>query len=72
MLQSHSLEEGVFKSDHVELGHACTVGANSFVHYGTRLGKGCHVWPDAFVMKGEQLAPASVWAGNPARAQARG
>ena len=71
MLQSHSLEEGVFKSDHVKLGHACSVGANSFVHYGATLGPGCRVLPDAFVMKGEQLAAASVWAGNPSRAQAR-
>ena len=71
-LQSHSLEDGVFKSDRVHVGSGCTVGANSYVHYGTDLGPGCRVLPDAFVMKGEQLAPGAVWAGNPARAQACG
>ncbi|MDH4392693.1 MAG: DapH/DapD/GlmU-related protein, partial [Aquabacterium sp.] len=79
-LQSHSLEDGVFKSDHVTLGDGCTVGANSYVHYGTVLGQGCQVLADAFVMKGEHLAAGAVWAGNPARvhtqaqaqAQARG
>ncbi len=71
MLQSHSLEDGVFKSEHVTVGNGCTVGASSFVHYGTVLGSGARVLPDAFVMKGEQLNAASLWAGNPARAVAR-
>lgn len=69
-LQSHSLEDGVFKSDHICVDDGVTVGANSYVHYGTQLGAHCRVLPDAFVMKGEQLAPGTVWAGNPARAVA--
>ncbi|MGI9304451.1 MAG: Pls/PosA family non-ribosomal peptide synthetase, partial [Gammaproteobacteria bacterium] len=37
-LQSHSLEEGVFKCDYIKLGKGCTVGINALVHYGTVVG----------------------------------
>jgi len=67
ILQNHSLEDGVFKSDRVKLGTGCTVGPNAFVHYGVELGDGTIVDTDAFLMKGEITAPGSVWQGNPAR-----
>lgn len=66
VLQSHSLEDGVFKSDFVTVGTGCTVSAKAYVSYGTRLEDGALVEPDAFVMKGETLEAGSVWAGNPA------
>jgi len=33
-VQSHSLEDGVYKSDRISVGNGCTLGVNSFVHYG--------------------------------------
>jgi len=67
ILQAHSLEEGIFKSDTVRLGKGCTIGPNAFVHYGVDLGEGTVVDTDAFLMKGEITPPGSVWRGNPAR-----
>jgi non-ribosomal peptide synthetase-like protein len=66
-LQSHSLEEGVFKCDHIRLGTGCTIGTKAYVHYGTTIGEHAVVEADSFLMKGEAPAPGSIWAGNPAR-----
>jgi acetyltransferase-like isoleucine patch superfamily enzyme len=38
VLQAHSLEEGVFKSDQVRIGNGCTLGPAAFVHYGVTMG----------------------------------
>jgi non-ribosomal peptide synthetase-like protein len=65
-LQSHSLEDGTFKSDHITIGAGCTVGINAFVHYGVTMGDGAVLEADAFLMKGEELAPHARWSGNPA------
>ena len=67
VLQSHSLEDGVFKADHVRLEAGCTVGANSFVHYGAHMAEDAVLEPDSFLMKGEIVASGSTWEGNPAR-----
>jgi non-ribosomal peptide synthetase-like protein len=67
ILQNHSLEDGVFKSDTVRLGNGCTIGPNAFVHYGVELGDNTIVDTDAFLMKGEITPAGSVWQGNPAR-----
>jgi non-ribosomal peptide synthetase-like protein len=67
VLQAHSLEDGTFKSDHIHIGHGCTIGGNAFVHYGVRIGDNAVLDPDSFLMKGEILAPNSTWRGNPAR-----
>ena len=45
MLQAHSLEEGVFKSDHIRIGNGCSIGPGAFVHYGVTMGD--HVVLDA-------------------------
>ena len=66
-LQSHSLEDGVFKSDHIVMGAGCTLGTAAFVHYGVTMGEGAVLEADAFLMKGEQVGPGEHWAGNPAR-----
>ena len=68
VIQPHSLEEGVFKSDHVKVGKACTLGVASNVHYGVTLGDYVEVTPDSFIMKGEVVPSDSVWSGNPAKA----
>ena len=67
LIQAHSLEEGVFKSDYVKIGHGASVGAASLVHYGVSLGDGSHLDPDSFLMKGEITPQGSRWRGNPAK-----
>ena len=67
VLQSHSMENGVFKSNRIHIGDGCTLGSNAFVHYGTIVGDGAALGTDAFLMKGTQVPPGVRWHGNPAR-----
>jgi acetyltransferase-like isoleucine patch superfamily enzyme len=67
VLQAHSLEEGVFKSDHIRVGQGCTLGPGAFVHYGVSMGQHVVLDADSFLMKGEILDAHSRWRGNPAR-----
>ncbi|MDD7966161.1 Pls/PosA family non-ribosomal peptide synthetase [Actinomycetospora lemnae] len=67
VIQSHSQEDGAFKSDVVVLGARVTLGVNSFVHYGTTIGDGVVLAPDTFLMKGEDVPDGERWGGNPAR-----
>ena len=39
VLQAHSLEEGVFKSDYIRIGSGCSIGPGAFVHYGVTHGR---------------------------------
>ncbi|MGY1743620.1 MULTISPECIES: Pls/PosA family non-ribosomal peptide synthetase [unclassified Blastococcus] len=66
-LQSHSLEDGVFKSDVVTVGAGATLGVGAYVHYGTTVGAGAVIEADSFLMKGEEVGAGERWAGNPAR-----
>ncbi|WP_087873413.1 Pls/PosA family non-ribosomal peptide synthetase, partial [Arthrobacter globiformis] len=65
-LQSHSQEDGMFKSDHIVVGDDVTLGVSAFVHYGVTVEDGAVVAADSFVMKGSTLTRGSLWAGNPA------
>jgi non-ribosomal peptide synthetase-like protein len=67
VLQSHSLEDGIYKSGRISIGDNCSIDPRAFVHY--EVGMQCDVSlkSDAFVMKGEELSNNSVWAGNPAK-----
>ncbi len=65
-IQSHSLEDGTFKSDDINIGAGCTIGTHAFVHYGVTMGDGAIVDTDSFVMKGEDIPPHARWRGNPA------
>jgi non-ribosomal peptide synthetase-like protein len=67
LIQGHSLEDGVFKSDHIVMGSGCTVGTAAFVHYGVRMEDGTHLAADSFLMKGETVRAGEHWGGNPAR-----
>ena len=67
VLQAHSMEDGVFKSDHVAVGSGVTLGAGSFIHYGITIGDGAVLAPDSFVMKGTEVPARARWQGNPAR-----
>jgi non-ribosomal peptide synthetase-like protein len=67
LLQGHSLEDGTFKSGPIVIGDRCTVGVNSFVHYGVTIRDGATIEADAFLMKGGDVPEDTVYAGNPAR-----
>jgi non-ribosomal peptide synthetase-like protein len=67
VLQAHSLEEGVFKSDTIRLGKVCSVGPGAFVHYGVTMGDHVVLDADSFLMKGEVLDSHTAWRGNPAK-----
>jgi non-ribosomal peptide synthetase-like protein len=67
VLQAHSLEEGVFKSDHIRIGNGCSVGPGAFVHYGVTMGDHAVLDADSFLMKGEVLDSHTAWRGNPAK-----
>ncbi len=67
VLQAHSLEEGVFKSDHIRSGSGCSIGPGAFVHYGVTMGDHVVLDADSFLMKGEVLDSNTAWRGNPAR-----
>jgi non-ribosomal peptide synthetase-like protein len=66
VVQSHSQEDGVFKSDRIEIGVGCTVGTRALVHYGTTMGDGSALGPNSFLIKGEEVPANASWAGNPA------
>jgi non-ribosomal peptide synthetase-like protein len=68
VIQGHSLEEGVFKSDYIRIGNGCTIGTGAFVHYGATMGDNVVLDPDSFLMKGEIVDSDSTWRGNPAKA----
>ncbi|MGW5119800.1 Pls/PosA family non-ribosomal peptide synthetase [Streptomyces noursei] len=65
-IQCHSQEDGTFKSDRSTLGAGCTLGVGALVHYGVTLGDGATLAADSFLMKGEDVPPHALWAGNPA------
>ncbi|BAT59331.1 linear gramicidin synthase subunit D [Variibacter gotjawalensis] len=67
VLQAHSLEEGVFKSDFIRMGLGCTVGPGAFVHYGVTMENHVVLDADSFLMKGETLDDNTGWRGNPAK-----
>lgn len=68
VMQAHSLEEGVFKSDYIKIGKGCSIGCHAFVHYGVEMGDNVILDPDSFLMKGEVPKSHSIWRGNPAKA----
>ncbi|MGI9499077.1 MAG: Pls/PosA family non-ribosomal peptide synthetase, partial [Geminicoccaceae bacterium] len=72
VIQPHSLEEGVFKSDYIKIGKGCTLGVASNVHYGVTMGDFVELTPDSFVMKGEVVDSDTTWSGNPAKAVGTG
>src|SRR5207253_740292 len=71
VLQAHSLEEGVFKSDHIRLGKGCSIGPGAFVHYGVTMADRVVLDADSFLMKGETLDSDTAWRGNPAKLSRR-
>ncbi|WTP54864.1 phosphopantetheine-binding protein [Streptomyces tauricus] len=70
-IQSHSQEDGTFKSDHIEIGSGVTLGVGALVHYGASVGDAAVIAADSFLMKGEEVPPGAHWGGNPAAEQRR-
>jgi non-ribosomal peptide synthetase-like protein len=66
-IQTHSQEDGTFKSDRSTLGAGCTLGVGAIVHYGVTMGDGSVLAADSFLMKGEWVPAGARWGGNPAR-----
>jgi non-ribosomal peptide synthetase-like protein len=66
LIQCHSQEDGVFKSDRTVVGDDVTLGVGALVHYGVTVEDGVVIGVDSFVMKGETLTHGAVWGGNPA------
>jgi len=66
VLQAHSLEDGVFKSDHIHVGSRCTIGTAAFVHYGSIIDNASLLDADSFLMKGSHITEGARWRGNPA------
>lgn len=67
IVQTHSQEDGAFKSDHTMIGSGATLGVGAFVHYGVTVGAGAVLAADSFLMKGEDLPGQAHWGGNPAK-----
>ena len=67
IVQTHSQEDGAFKSDDTTLGAGCTLGVGAFVHYGVTVGNGAVLAADSFLMKGEDMPAQAHWGGNPAK-----
>ncbi len=68
VIQCHSLEDGYFQSGYSSIGTAACLGIKAFVHYGVTMGDGAVLDADAFLLKGEEIAPHGHWRGNPASA----
>jgi non-ribosomal peptide synthetase-like protein len=66
VIQTHSQEDGAFKSDRTTVGNGCTLGVGAFIHYGVTIGDGAVLAADSFLMKGEEVPPHAQWGGNPA------
>ena len=66
-LQPHSLEDGIFKSDHITVGNSCTIGVGAFVHYGATMGDRAVARRRLLPHEGHPGAAGARWTGNPAR-----
>ncbi|MGI9622359.1 MAG: Pls/PosA family non-ribosomal peptide synthetase, partial [Acidimicrobiales bacterium] len=66
-IQSHSLEDGSYKSDFIEIGSGCTLGVGGLVHYGAVMEDGSSLEANAFLMKGTVAPVGTTWGENPAR-----
>ncbi|MGO9742077.1 MAG: Pls/PosA family non-ribosomal peptide synthetase [Roseiarcus sp.] len=67
LIQPHSLEDGVFKSDRVRIGAGSAIAPGALVHYGVTMREHTRLDADSFLMKGEITPPHSHWRGNPAK-----
>ncbi|GAA5176160.1 non-ribosomal peptide synthetase [Niveibacterium umoris] len=64
--QTHLFEDRVMKVDHVRIGARVNIGPRTTVLYSATVGDDARLGPLTLVMKGENIPPASPWAGCPA------
>ncbi|MEU8001477.1 Pls/PosA family non-ribosomal peptide synthetase [Catellatospora sp. NPDC049111] len=67
VIQCHSQEDGMFRSEPTVIGSGATIGVHAFVHYGVTVGENAVLGAHSFLMKGEQIPDGEDWTGNPAR-----
>lgn len=67
IIQCHSMEDGLFKLDAIDIGDDATVGVYVYVHYDIVMGEGSVVEPDSFLMKGARVPVGARFGGNPAQ-----
>jgi carbonic anhydrase/acetyltransferase-like protein (isoleucine patch superfamily) len=65
LFQAHTFEDRVLKVDHVFIEDRATVGANTVLLYGARVGRGTIVEPHSVVMKREVLVSETRYEGVP-------
>ena len=65
LFQAHTFEDRVLKVDHVFIEDRATVGANTVLLYGARVGRGAIVEPHSVVMKREVLVAETRYEGVP-------
>jgi non-ribosomal peptide synthetase-like protein len=65
LFQAHTFEDRVLKVDHVHIEHGATVGANTVLLYGARIGRNAIVEPHSVVMKREVLVESTRYEGVP-------
>jgi non-ribosomal peptide synthetase-like protein len=65
LFQAHTFEDRVLKVDHVDIEDGATVGANTVLLYGARIGRDAIVGPHSVVMKRETLVERTRYEGVP-------
>ena len=68
LFQAHSFEDRVLKLEPVRFARGSSVGAETVVLYGARVGEGAVVREHSVLMKREELTPHREYAGMPSRA----
>ncbi|MFJ3824507.1 Pls/PosA family non-ribosomal peptide synthetase [Streptomyces nodosus] len=64
-LQTHLFEDRVMKMSTVTVRSGTSIGTRAIVLYDAVVGEGVRLGPLSLVMKGEQLAPGTMWHGLP-------
>ncbi|MFM7260162.1 MAG: amino acid adenylation domain-containing protein, partial [bacterium] len=65
LFQAHTFEDRVLKIDYVDIENGATVGANTVLLYGARIGRDTIVEPHSVVMKRETLVEGTRYEGVP-------
>ncbi len=66
-MQSHTFEDRLLKMDLIRIGRGATVGDDTVVLYGTRVGAGARLEPHAVLMKHDAVPAGARFTGAPAR-----
>ena len=65
-LYAHTVDHGRLTHGGIEIGRGAIISRSVQVQISTRIGEGACLDSLTVVMKGEQIPPGTVWAGNPA------